>query len=67
MTDMQVTNIVWVEPSPGHGIEYKAEIEEILDGKARVRPLTVALSSPAWANSVRPRWVKLSKLRLVQP
>ena len=62
---MNIGDTVWVAAQAGRGCDYKAKIEAMTEVKARVRPLTVALSSPAWCNSVRARWVSLGMLRPV--
>lgn len=59
---LTVGDRVVVLPQPGRGLDYPAIIERISDGWAVVRPVNVALSSPAWANSKRARRVKIGKL-----
>ena len=54
---------VIVLPQPGRGLSYTAEVTMVsYDGRARIKPVDVALSQPAWANSRRARWVKVSNL-----
>lgn len=61
----KVGSRVRVHPGQGQGLSYEAIVEEIGGDNAKVRPVGVALTKPAWAGSVRARRVGLIRLEIL--
>jgi hypothetical protein len=61
----KVGDRVRVHPGPARGLPYDAVVEAITTDKAKIRPLTVALSKPTWARSTRARAVRLTQLQVL--
>ena len=61
---VQVGDIVWSNCAHALGLPYKAKVEELRNGKAKVRPLEGALTAGSARSkyrqgpSLRARWVK---------